>query len=68
MRFGSGSCPTGWCVWAAFTHDPEKSGGLDHALTTMLEQPFGSPALGGIALGIGCYGLYCFVWARHLDR
>lgn len=58
----------GLVVWAAWTHDPEKSGGLDVALKTVLEQPYGSPMLIVIALGIGCFGAYCFAWARHLDR
>lgn len=54
--------------YAAVTHDPEKSGGLDQALQTVLEQPFGSVLLVAIGLGIGCYGLFCFARARHLDR
>ena len=58
----------GLFVWAAFTHDPEKSGGMDAALLTVLEQPFGVPMLITIALGIGCFGVYCLAWARHLDR
>ncbi|HET6625445.1 MAG TPA: DUF1206 domain-containing protein [Nocardioidaceae bacterium] len=55
-------------VYAAWTHDPEKSGGLDQALKTVLEQPFGAPLLVLIAAGLACYGLFCFAWARHLDR
>jgi hypothetical protein len=53
---------------AAWTHDPDKSGGLDQALSKLLQQPFGSPMLVAIAAGIACYGLFCFAWARHLDR
>lgn len=55
-------------VYAAVTHDPQESGGLDVALRKVLHQPFGSPLLVVIALGLGCYGLFCFAWARHLDR
>lgn len=55
-------------LYAAFTHDASKSGGLDQALHKVLEQPFGAPILVVIALGFGCYGLFCFAWARHLDR
>jgi hypothetical protein len=55
-------------VWAAWTHDPQKSGGLDQALHKVLEQPLGAPALVAIALGIACFGLFCFAWARHLRR
>jgi hypothetical protein len=55
-------------IWAAWTHDPQKSGGLDQALHKVLQQPFGSPILVLVALGIGCYGLFCFAWAQHLKR
>lgn len=58
----------GLFVYAAWTHDPEDSGGLDQALKTVLEQPFGGPLLLLIAAGLACYGLFCFAWARHLDR
>ena len=53
---------------AAWTHDPDKSGGLDQALSKLLHQPFGAPILVAVAVGIACYGLFCFAWARHLDR
>ena len=55
-------------IWAAVSQDPDKSGGLDQALHKVLEQPFGSPMLVLIALGFACYGLFCFAWARHLNR
>ena len=55
-------------VYAAVTHDPKKSGGLDQALHEVLEQPFGPFLLVAIALGIACYGLFCFARARHLSR
>ena len=58
----------GLFLWAAVTHDPDKSGGLDDALRTVLEQPFGPLLLGAIAIGIACYGLFCFARARHLSR
>ena len=54
--------------WAALTHDPDKSGGLDDALRTVLDQPFGPVILGAIAVGIACYGIFCFARARHLSR
>ena len=47
---------------------PDKSGGLDVALHKVLQQPFGGPMLFLIAAGFACYGLFCFAWARHLDR
>jgi hypothetical protein len=55
-------------LYAAFTHDPQKSGGLDEALRRLIAQPFGAPVLVLIALGFACYGLFCFAWAKHLDR
>lgn len=58
----------GLFLWAAWTHDPERSGGLDVALKTVLQQPYGAAMLITTALGIGCFGVYCFAWARHLDR
>jgi len=58
----------GLFVYAAATHSAKKSGGLDEALKTVLEQPFGPILLGIIAVGIACYGLFCFARARHLSR
>lgn len=53
---------------AALTHDPKESGGLDQALSEVAQQPFGPVLLCAIALGIACYGLFCFAQARHLSR
>ena len=58
----------GLFVAAAYTHDAKKSGGLDDALRTVLQQPFGPFLLILIAAGIACYGLFCFARARHLSR
>jgi len=58
----------GLFVYAALTHNAQKSGGLDQALHTVLEQPFGQFLLAAVAVGIGCYGLFCFARARHLSR
>jgi hypothetical protein len=58
----------GLFVYAGVTHQSGKSGGLDEALTKVLQQPFGQVLLCAIALGFLCYGLYCFARARHLDR
>lgn len=54
-------------VFAAVHHRAQQSGGLDQALQTVLRQPFGPVLLLVIALGIGCFGLFCFVQTRHLD-
>lgn len=58
----------GLFLWASVTNDPDKSGGLDQALLKVLHQPYGGALLGAIATGIACFGLFCFAWARHLDR
>jgi type IV secretory pathway VirB2 component (pilin) len=58
----------GLFVYAAASHDPKKSGGLDQALQTVLEQPLGPVLLFAIALGIAAYGLFCFARAKHLSR
>jgi hypothetical protein len=54
--------------YAAITHKAKKSGGLDQALHKVLNQPFGPYLLMIIAVGIGCYGLFCFARARYLSR
>lgn len=58
----------GLFVWAAAAYDAEKAGGLDAALHTLLGQPYGKVMLIVVALGIGCYGVYCLVRARHTSR
>lgn len=54
--------------YAALTHDAQQSGGLDQALREVLERPFGPFLLMAVAIGIGCYGLFSLVRARHLSR
>jgi hypothetical protein len=51
--------------WAAISYDPDKAGGLDAALHTIKQQPFGSVLLTVLALGIAAFGAYCFVWSRN---
>jgi hypothetical protein len=58
----------GLFVAAAYSHHAKKSGGLDQALRTVLQQPFGPFLLILIAAGIACYGLFCFARARHLAK
>lgn len=53
--------------YAAISHDPNRSGGLDTALRTVLEQPYGPYLLCAIAAGLACFGLFCLVRARHLS-
>jgi hypothetical protein len=54
--------------YAALTHDPRKSGGLDQALHAVLREPYGPLLLFVIAGGIACYGFFCFARARHLSE
>ncbi|MDO7866892.1 DUF1206 domain-containing protein [Nocardioides jiangxiensis] len=58
----------GLFIWAAATHDPARAGGLDQALGRLLHEPAGPWLLGGVALGLACYGLFQVVRARHLAR
>ena len=58
----------GLFAYAAATHDAQKSGGLDQALLEVLQAPLGPFLVGAIAVGIMCYGLFCFARARHLSR
>lgn len=52
-------------IVAAFTHDPEKAGGLDAALRTLAELPFGAVILWIVGGGLILYGLFCFARARY---
>lgn len=53
---------------AALDYDPKKAGGLDDALKTVRDQPFGPVLLTLVAVGLAAFGVYCFGWARHLKR
>ena len=55
-------------VWAAWTHDPHKSGGLDRALYELVGTAAGKVAIIAIAAGLACFGLYLVARARHLNR
>lgn len=54
-------------LYAGLTHEAKKSGGLDQALHKVLQQPFGPFLLVLIAVGLACYGLFCFARARHFN-
>lgn len=58
----------GMFCWAAISYDPQKAGGLDTALHTIKDQPFGTVLLTVLAIGIACFGLYCFIWSRNAQR
>jgi Domain of Unknown Function (DUF1206) len=53
--------------WAAFTQNARKTGGLDQSFSNLLGATLGGPAVVIAGLGIGCFGLYLFARARHLD-
>lgn len=54
----------GFLAVAAITHDPAQATGLDGALTSLTELPFGQVLLAVVALGLVLFGVYCFVRAR----
>ena len=58
----------GLLVYAAITYDPAKASGLDGALRTVLDAPFGRVLLTLVALGIAAFGAFCFVRARYPER
>lgn len=50
---------------AAYRSDPDQAVGLDGALATLRDQPYGPVLLGVVGLGLAAYGLYCGVNARY---
>ncbi|MGB7439582.1 MAG: DUF1206 domain-containing protein [Coleofasciculaceae cyanobacterium] len=46
-------------------YDPEKARGLDGALQTIAQQPFGKILLGLMAIGLIAYGVYMWIQARY---
>lgn len=52
-------------VAAAVTYDPQKAGGLDAALKTLAGTDWGPWLLGLVALGIACFGVYCFFQSKY---
>jgi hypothetical protein len=51
-------------VEAAVTYKPAKAGGIDKALLTLRNQPFGEFLLGLAALGLIIFGVYALCEAR----
>ncbi|WP_353827475.1 DUF1206 domain-containing protein [Agromyces sp. SYSU T0242] len=49
----------------SITHDAEKTGGLDDALKSLAELPFGEVILWLVGAGLVIYGIYCFGRARY---
>lgn len=50
---------------AAYRHDPEAAAGIDGALRTLQQQPFGAWLLGAVAVGLIAYGVYMVVRAKY---
>ena len=51
--------------YAALTFDAQQAKGLDGAMRTILEQPFGQFLLTAVALGFVAFGLFAFLQARY---
>lgn len=52
-------------VLAAVQNDPSEAGGLDQALRTLGEQPFGQVLLVAVGVGFVAFGVFSFVRARY---
>lgn len=52
---------------AAWEFDADETRSLDGALREVAAQPYGTFLLCAVAIGLGAYGLYCFVQARYRD-
>ncbi|MDZ5620207.1 DUF1206 domain-containing protein [Nocardioides bizhenqiangii] len=48
----------GLFIWAGFTHEAQKSAGLDQALHRLRDASYGPVLLCGIAVGLAAYGLF----------
>lgn len=58
----------GLLVHAALTFDPAEARGLDGALHSVLDAPFGEFLLTLVALGIAAFGVFCLIRARYPER
>jgi hypothetical protein len=54
-------------IQAALNTDPNRAKGLDGALQTLVQQPFGPWLLGLVALGLIAFGLYSLLSARWIQ-
>ena len=54
--------------WSAITFDPAKASGLDGAMRTLLDAPFGRLLLTVVAVGIAAFGVFAFFRARFPQR
>ncbi|BAY91551.1 MULTISPECIES: DUF1206 domain-containing protein [unclassified Tolypothrix] len=59
-------CIIGWFfIQAATQSNAQAAGGLDEALQTLAQQPYGPWLLGFVALGLIAYGIYMAIKARY---
>ncbi|WP_040163814.1 DUF1206 domain-containing protein [Microbacterium gorillae] len=52
---------------AAITSDPDKAGGMDGALHTLMGTPLGPVSVAVVGIGLIAYGLFCMLRARYED-
>ena len=52
---------------AAWEYDPTEAKGLDEALLTLAEAPYGPALLFAVGAGLLAYGAYCLVQARYRE-
>lgn len=52
-------------ISAAWTHNAAKAGGLDGALKTLRDRPYGGPLLALVATGLIIFGIYGLAEARY---
>lgn len=52
---------------AALEYDPDEAKGLDGALRTLADAPYGDAALLAVAAGLIAYAAFCFVQARYRE-
>jgi hypothetical protein len=57
----------GLFVLAAINSNPAEAGGLDAALRSLTDEPFGRPLLALIAFGFAAFGVYSFARAKHAN-
>ena len=56
---------SGFFIQAALQANASKSGGIDKALQTLADQPYGHWILGLVAAGVTAYGLYVLAQSRY---
>ena len=55
----------GFFMQAALQSQPGEAGGLGKVFNELLSQPYGPWLMGLLAVGLVCYAIYCFSYARY---